>query len=272
MPELPEVETICRSLRPQVLEQPIIAVTISNVKLRQQIPKELSKVLPGQRLHSIERRSKYILLGADSGSLIIHLGMTGSLQVKPSSHPVDKHEHFTINFANNSSLCYNDPRRFGLILWTTKSLLEHKLLKNLGCEPLTKDFTTEFLYKHSSKRKCPIKQLLMDNSVVVGIGNIYATEILFAAGINPWRQAASITLEECRRLVKESRRILRLAIKYGGTTISDYIDGWGNQGAFQKQLKVYGKAGLPCVNCRTKLITAKLGQRSTVFCPRCQKI
>lgn len=271
MPELPEVETICNSLRPQILEQSIVTVTIRDVKLRQPILQELSKILPGQRLHSIKRRSKYIILGADLGTLIIHLGMTGSLQVKSSQHPVAKHEHFTINFANSMALCYSDPRRFGLILWTTKSPWEHKLLKNLGCEPLARDFTAEFLHSHSNNRKCPIKQLLMDNSVAVGIGNIYAAEILFAAGINPWRQAANITLEECYQLVKESKRILRLAIKSGGTTVRDYVDGWGNQGAFQKQLKVYGRAEQPCVNCQTKLITAKLGQRSTVFCPRCQR-
>ncbi len=271
MPELPEVETICRSLGTKIVGQTMVAARIKNAKLRQPIPRKLVKILPGQQLHRITRCGKYILLHVDLGTLIIHLGMSGNLQIKPSNHEIGKHEHFNVTFDDGLALCYSDPRRFGAILWTEKPPSQHGVLKNLGCEPLSQEFTAEFLWQRARAKRCSIKQLLMDNKIVTGIGNIYANEILFATQIYPLRSAASITKEECRNIVKESRKILRLAIRHGGTTLKDYTDGKGKRGSFQRYLKVYGRAGKECTNCQTKLAMVRIGQRSTVFCPRCQR-
>ncbi|MDR1057415.1 MAG: bifunctional DNA-formamidopyrimidine glycosylase/DNA-(apurinic or apyrimidinic site) lyase [Coxiellaceae bacterium] len=270
MPELPEVETICRGLRAKILRQKIITVNIKNSKLRYPIPKKLRNILPKQTILKISRRGKYILLKTKIGVLIIHLGMSGTLQIKTKNYAIPKHEHFNIVFANNLVLCYIDPRRFGAILWTTRDPLQHPLLKNLGQEPLTKSFTAKYLYEKSKSKKCPIKLFIMDNRIVTGIGNIYANEILYAARLNPFQKVYTIPLNHYQKIVKETKKILPQAIIHRGTTIRDHTDNLGQKGDFQNKLKVYGRHNRSCYRCETKLITIKLGQRSTVFCPRCQ--
>lgn len=271
MPELPEVETICRGLTSSILKQKIAAVVMRHFKLRHPIPKNLSKILAGQSIQKITRRGKYILLKTKIGTLIIHLGMSGNLQIKPKNHLIAKHEHVNIVFTNNLSLCYIDPRRFGTILWTAENPLEHRLLKNLGPEPFAKNFTADYLFNTAKSRHCSIKQFIMNSNIVAGIGNIYANEALFAAKINPLQKANKISLSRYQKLVKEIKKILKHAIKHGGTTIKNHIDSSGKKGSFQNKLKVYGKYNQLCPNCKTKLTHTKLGQRATVFCPNCQK-
>jgi len=268
MPELPEVETICHDISASILKQKITSVVIRNFKLRYPISKTLPKILTGQKIEKVSRLGKYILLKTKTGALIIHLGMSGNLQIKPRDHDLAKHEHVNIILANNLSLCYHDPRRFGAILWTTKDSLKHKLLQNLGPDPL--HITANHLFERAKSRRLPIKQFIMNNQIITGIGNIYASEILFAAKIDPLQKANSISLNQCKKLIKEAKRILKLAIKHRGTTISDHKDGKGKEGSFQNKLKVYGKEKIPCGKCRTKLKLIKIAGRSTFFCPSCQ--
>ena len=272
MPELPEVETISRGISPLILKQKVSSVLVRNHKLRWPIPKNLSQILIGQSIQKIHRRGKYILLGTEAGTLIIHLGMSGNLQIKSKEHVLDKHEHVNIIFGDKLALCYNDPRRFGAVLWTNENPLEHSLLKNLGPEPLEKSFTARYLFDHSRRSHRAVKQFIMDSKVVVGVGNIYANEALFVAKINPLQQANSISYKSYQLLTKKIKELLRRAIKCGGTSIKDYIDSKGKKGSFQNKLKVYGRQGQFCVNCKTKLVCVLLGQRSTVFCPRCQSL
>ncbi|EKE01751.1 MAG: formamidopyrimidine-DNA glycosylase [uncultured bacterium] len=272
MPELPEIETIYRGIEPAILNQRISAVVVINHQLRWPIPKKLPQVLTGQHIKAIQRRGKYLLLKTQTGTLIIHLGMSGNLQLKPQNHTLAKHEHVNIVFSNGLALCYIDPRRFGAILWTDKDPLQHKLLKNLGPEPLDRDFTAKHLFDRAKRCHSSIKQFIMNSKVVVGVGNIYANEALFAAKINPLCKASSVSLERYQLLTKKIKAILRYAIKHGGTTLRDYSDSRGQKGSFQNKLKVYGRQGQLCVNCKTKLKQIRLGQRSTVFCPSCQNL
>jgi formamidopyrimidine-DNA glycosylase len=271
MPELPEIETICRGINPVILKQKTKSVIVRNHKLRWPIPKKLPQILIGQTIQKIKRRGKYILLETKTGTLIIHLGMSGNLQIKPKNHVLAKHEHVNIVFANGLALCYEDPRRFGAILWTDKDPLEHSLLKNLGLEPLDRNFTAKYLFSRSKNRRITVKQFIMDSKVVVGVGNIYASEALFAAKINPLRKANNITLQNYQLLVKKIKEILRSAIKNRGTTFRDHRDSQGKKGSFQNKLKVYGRQGQPCVDCRKILKHKRIGQRATVFCVYCQK-
>lgn len=271
MPELPEVETVCRSLISSILKQPIVTVIVRQFKLRHPIPKNLPKILRGKFVEKISRRGKYILLGTKTGTLIIHLGMSGNLQIKPQNHPIIKHDHVEIILNNNLALCYNDPRRFGAILWTNQDPLKHPLLKKLGPEPFAKEFTAAYLFDQAKSSQGPIKQFIMNNHIVTGVGNIYANEALFAAKINPLQKAKQLSLCSWQTLVKEIKKLLRRAIKYGGTTIKDHQDSHGKKGSFQNKLKIYGRANQPCYNCNTKLTRIKIGQRSTIFCPQCQK-
>lgn len=271
MPELPEVETISRGIGALILKRKISSVVVRNYKLRWPIPSNLSRVLVGQSIKKIKRRGKYILLETQSGNLIIHLGMSGSLQVKPEKHILGKHEHVNIIFDDKLALCYSDPRRFGAILWTTKNPLEHSLLKNLGPEPLEREFTGQYLFNRAKGCHVSVKQFIMNSKVVVGIGNIYASEVLFAARINPLQKVNTITLERYRLLTRKVKELLRRAIKYGGTTFRDYINSHGKKGSFQNKLKVYGRQEQLCFDCKSKLVCIRFGQRSTVFCPGCQK-
>jgi formamidopyrimidine-DNA glycosylase len=270
MPELPEVETIIAGIKGHVLNNSITDVIVREFKLRWPVPQNLQKNLQNTFFSAITRRGKYFLLSTELGTLILHLGMSGRLILLPSSHKYGYHEHVIINFANDKSLCFFDPRKFGAVLWADGNPYEHSLLVDLGVEPLSEEFTGEYLYQKIQKRKVPIKQFLMDSKIVVGIGNIYATEVLFLSKINPLRLAKDVLEAECNVLVPIIKSVLKMAIAKGGTTIRDYVQGDGKSGNFQNYLKAYGRAGKPCVNCKTPLKEIRLGERSTVYCACCQ--
>jgi formamidopyrimidine-DNA glycosylase len=272
MPELPEVETTRRGIEPHLKAQTIAAVKIRQAKLRWPIPAALVKKLPQQTIHTITRRGKYLLIQTAIGTLIIHLGMSGSLRILTDNKtPPTKHDHFDIVLSNQACLRFNDPRRFGCILWTEADPLLHKLLKNLGPEPLTPKFNADYLYQYSRQRKVSIKLFIMNAAIVVGVGNIYANEALFLAGIAPERIAATLTVKQCELLITKIKFILAKAIKQGGTTLKNFSNSDGKPGYFKQHLNVYGRGGLPCIKCKTTLQEIRLGQRSTVFCSKCQK-
>ena len=270
MPELPEVETSCRGIRPHIVNSTVSDVIIRQSKLRWEISANLMTHLQNKKLNSIDRRAKYLLLNFESGTLLMHLGMSGSLRICALNSAVEKHDHFDLVF-EKCLLRYTDPRRFGAILWLGKNLLESKLLNNLGPEPLNGGFTAGKLYKQSRKRKLPIKQFIMDQKIVVGVGNIYATEALFIAGISPIRSAGNISLKRYQTLVDAIKRILTEAIKQGGTTLKDFVGGDGKPGYFQQTLHIYGKTGCDCPKCGEKLKSIKLAARNSVYCSKCQR-
>jgi len=271
MPELPEVETSRRGIEPHIKNKKVNAVIIRQKQLRWPIPATLKKQLTNQIIRQVERRGKYILLRTDIGTVIIHLGMSGSLRIlKPSVTP-EKHDHFDIVFNNNKILRLRDPRRFGSVLWTKSDPLKHKLLINLGPEPLDDAFNAQYLHEQSRNRKVAIKTFLMNSHVVVGVGNIYANESLFAAGINPKRAACHISLARYQTLVPIIKSILEKSIKQGGTTLKDFINEDGKPGYFQQTLAVYGRAGEPCNQCGSAIKKITQTQRSTFYCSDCQK-
>ena len=271
MPELPEVETTLRGISAHVLNSPIIKVTIRNPNLRWPVPQELITCVIHDKIISVQRRAKYLLLNTGKGSIIIHLGMSGSLRILPPDTPYEKHDHVEFCFANGKALRLKDPRRFGAVLWTREAIDEYPLLRHLGVEPLAEEFTAELLYKLSRNRKIAIKQFIMDIKVVVGIGNIYANEALFASAIHPKRAAGKISLQRYINLCAQIKRILELAILQGGTTLKDFVGGTGKPGYFKQELLVYGRKGEPCTLCQKPLKEIRQGQRSTVYCTHCQK-
>ena len=271
MPELPEVETTRSGLAPHLRGQRIAAVVVRNPSLRWPIPAELSGILPGQTIRSVGRRAKYLLIRCSAGTLIVHLGMSGSLRVVDAGTPPEKHDHFDLVLASGAAMRLRDPRRFGAVLWTDTDVLRHPLLAPLGVEPLTVDFDADCLYAASRGRSASIKQLLMDSRVVVGVGNIYANEALFRAGIRPTAAAGRISRKRCARLVAEVKKVLELAIAAGGSSLRDFVDSAGKPGYFQQQYFVYGRAGLPCRTCGTTLRQVRQAQRSTFYCPHCQR-
>ena len=271
MPELPEVETTCRGIAPHIENNTITKIIVRNRSLRWPIPTGLNKKLATQKINSVTRRAKYVLINTDTGSLIIHLGMSGSLRILSSDEAIDKHDHFEIQFKDGLCLRLRDPRRFGCVLWERNDPLEHKLLINLGPEPLDKAFNAELLFEKSRKRKTTIKQFIMDAKVVVGVGNIYASESLFLSGINPKRLAGKITKKNAQDLSVAIKKILKQAIKQGGTTLKDFRSSDGKPGYFQQKLKVYDRKGEPCVKCKKPIKCTTLGQRSTFYCSTCQK-
>lgn len=271
MPELPEVETSRRGIEPHILHQKIIKVIVRNHQLRWPISPEISTQLPNQTIRAVKRRGKYLLLEIDKGYVIIHLGMSGSLRILSHEHPAEKHDHVDILFDNGYCLRLTDPRRFGAVLWTMGDPYQHLLLKSLGPEPLEKKFTADYLFQLSRRRKIPIKQFIMNSHIVVGVGNIYAAEALFDAGINPRKAAGKLAKKNYQKLVKSIKKVLAASIKQGGTTLRDFLNSDGQPGYFINHLKVYDRAGLPCVKCKTKLKEIRQGQRSTVYCPKCQK-
>lgn len=270
MPELPEVETTRRGIEPHLLNQKVERVVVRNGRLRWPIPEDLDVRLSGQTIRKVERRAKYLLIKAEVGTLICHLGMSGSLRLVPQGEPVGKHDHVDIELSSGQALRYTDPRRFGAMLWSQAEPLGHKLLAKLGPEPLSDDFNVDALYARAKGRKTAIKPFIMDNAVVVGVGNIYASEALFAAGIDPRREAGSVSKQRYAKLVAEIKQVLARAIEQGGTTLKDFVGGDGKPGYFQQQLFVYGRAGQPCLQCGRELSEVKLGQRSSVFCSACQ--
>ena len=272
MPELPEVETTRRGISPYIEKATITTITIRNSSLRWPIQDDLAKILANQTVHSIKRRAKYLLFQCDSGTLIIHLGMSGKLRILESStaSKAEKHDHFEIQFDNGQLLRYNDPRRFGSILWTTEAIEQHKLLNHLGPEPLADEFDTEYLFQQTRSRKCSIKTLIMNGKVVVGVGNIYASESLFLAKIRPETPANNLSKKQCELLVDAIKRILEQAIKAGGTTLKDFRKSDGNPGYFAQQLNVYGRTGENCAKCGNTIEHYKEPQRATFYCPNCQ--
>jgi formamidopyrimidine-DNA glycosylase len=271
MPELPEVETTLRGISPHIAKQQIRRVIVRQSSLRWPIPQKLAQTLERRKLLSIGRRGKYLLFEFSHGHLLIHLGMSGSLRITAPDEPPQKHDHVDFIFSKNLCLRFHDPRRFGAILWTQEPVLTHPLLIKLGPEPLTETFGGEYLFTKSRKRKKDIKAFIMDSHVVVGVGNIYANEALFDAGIRPTRAAGKVTRQEYIRLVKAIKNVLDNAIRQGGTTLRDFVGGDGKPGYFVQQLNVYGREGLNCKHCSQPLKSIKQSQRATVYCSQCQQ-
>lgn len=271
MPELPEVETTLRGIAPHITGRRVTEVVARTPKLRLPIPPDLLARLPGRTIERVERRGKYLLLRCDRGNAIIHLGMSGTLRIVPASTPPGKHDHLDIRFADGSALRFRDPRRFGLALWTEGDPLTHPLLAGLGPEPFSDVFNCEYLVRKSRNRRVTVKQFLMDNRIVVGVGNIYANEALFRARIRPDRPAGSLTEEECRRLARAVLETLRDAVAEGGTDLQEFTAAEEPSGYFRLRLAVYGRGGEPCPACGTPLEQDRHGNRSTWFCPRCQR-
>lgn len=270
MPELPEVETTRRGLETHIINRKVERVVIRQHSLRWPVPEDLEEHLHQQPLLSLGRRGKYLLFQFPAGHMIAHLGMSGSLRIVTPAEDPGYHDHLDIEFAGGIVVRFNDPRRFGAILWTGEPLDEHKLLQHLGPEPLTQAFDADYLFQKSRKRKQAVKTFIMDSKVVVGVGNIYANEALFKAGIRPTRAAGSISRSRYQRLTQEIKQTLGSAIEQGGTTLRDFVGGDGKPGYFQQQLSVYGRQGLACKNCARPLIEVRLAQRSTVHCKHCQ--
>ncbi|WP_413700772.1 bifunctional DNA-formamidopyrimidine glycosylase/DNA-(apurinic or apyrimidinic site) lyase [Psychromonas sp. KJ10-10] len=270
MPELPEVETSRRGISPHIVGSSINKVVIRQPQLRWKITDDLQSYLKNKELLSIDRRAKYLLLNFQSGTLLIHLGMSGSLRICPLQSTPEKHDHADFIF-EQCLLRYTDPRRFGAILWLGLTPLESSLLSHLGPEPLSDDFTGKYLFELAGSRKIPVKQFIMDQKVVTGVGNIYATEALFTAGINPKRATGNISLKRYLLLTTAIKDILKVAIKQGGTTLKDFVGGDGKPGYFQQTLLIYGKTGQQCPKCDKPLKSLKLATRNSVYCPQCQK-
>ena len=270
MPELPEVETTRRGVEPYSRGRRVARVEVREPRLRWPVPDDLPERLQGQRIDSVERRAKYLLFTTEAGKLMVHLGMSGSLRVVDENEPPSYHDHLDIVFDDGRALRYNDPRRFGCCLWLEPGE-NHKLLANLGPEPLGEDFSGELLYRLSRGRKGAVKQLIMDGKIVVGVGNIYANEALFRAGIRPDRSAGRISRARYERLATEVKQVLTSAIEQGGTTLRDFVGGDGKPGYFAQQLDVYGRENKPCRRCGRMLKKCTLGQRTTVYCVACQR-
>lgn len=271
MPELPEVETVKRGLRPFCHKQQINQVIVRQPKLRWPIPNDIADQLTGHTIESIDRRGKYLLLKLDYGlTLFIHLGMSGVIRVVEPSTALIKHDHVDIVLSNNMVLRYNDPRRFGAILYTDQPIENHILLKTLGPEPLSDSFSGEMIYQNTRKRKLPIKTWLMHSHNVVGVGNIYANEALFLSKLHPEKLALQLTKAQCDKLAQTVKQVLTKAIEAGGTTLKDFKNTQGSPGYFKQKLFAYGRTNKPCLICGETLQSLRLGGRQTVFCPQCQ--
>ncbi len=273
MPELPEVETTRRGILPHMQGKTVADVIVRQPKLRWPVPADLAQQLAGSRIVHIRRRAKYLLFELAHGVMLLHLGMSGSLRVYPegSAPPPEKHDHIDIIATDQTVLRLRDPRRFGAVLWFAGAAEQHPLLQHLGPEPLQDEFSAGYLKTALSRRKSAIKTVLMDNKIVVGVGNIYANEALFAAGILPMRRADRVSDEECRRLVDEIRAVLQRALEAGGSSLRDFLHSDGQSGYFQQQYNVYGREGEPCRQCGVPIVRKVIGQRSSFYCPHCQR-
>lgn len=271
MPELPEVETTRRGIEPHLRGRRVARVVVRQPRLRWPVPADLEQRLAGRTIEAVHRRAKYLWLPFGAGSLLMHLGMSGSLRVIRADEPAGYHDHVDVVLDDGAALRLHDPRRFGAVLWAEGDIACHPLLAALGPEPLGDSFDGDYLFERSRGRSLPVKSLLMDGRVVVGVGNIYANEALFGAGIRPDRAAGRIARERYRRLADEVKRVLARSIAQGGTTLRDFVGGDGKPGYFSQQLLVYGRGGAPCKTCRSALIETRLGQRSTVYCRTCQR-
>lgn len=270
MPELPEVETTLRGVAPHVVARTLTELIIRQPRLRWPIPPELADLCVGRKLLKVLRRGKYLLLDFGNGHALIHLGMSGSLRIVKPDEPPSYHDHFDLVFGKQV-LRYCDPRRFGCLLWVDGEPEAHKLLVDLGPEPLTDAFTAGYLYARSRKRTQAIKQFIMDSKIVVGVGNIYANESLFMAGIKPIRKAGSLTRKNCEDLVRDIKFVLQRSIDQGGTTLKDFVGGDGKPGYFKQELLVYGRGGEACTRCKKPLKEVRMSDRTTVYCVDCQK-
>jgi formamidopyrimidine-DNA glycosylase len=270
MPELPEVETTLRGLRPHLVGKKLTRVAIRKAQLRWPIPPNLPELIEHQPLLGMSRRGKYLLFEFERGQALVHLGMSGSLRILESDRPPGIHDHFDWHFGPRV-LRYHDPRRFGCLLWANGAPGSHPLLARLGPEPLGPEFTADYLFTRSRKRSQAIKQFIMDSHQVVGVGNIYANESLFKAGILPLRQACALTHAQCQSLVDNIKQVLNGAIAQGGTTLRDFVGGDGKPGYFQQQLLVYGRGGEPCKLCSATLTEIRMSARATVYCGVCQE-
>jgi formamidopyrimidine-DNA glycosylase len=271
VPELPEVETTRRGIAPHLVGQRVQKLVVREPRLRWPVSRELAAMIEQRDILDVSRRAKYLLLRNGQGTLIIHLGMSGSLSIVDKGNAAGPHDHIDLILTSDKCLRYNDPRRFGCWLWTSQVAEDHELLRNLGPEPLAKGFTGAWLFEHSRGRRVAIKNFLMNSHIVAGVGNIYANEALFRAGIHPARAAGRIGRTRFEALVTAVRDVLQLAISQGGTTLRDFVNGEGKPGYFQQSLQVYGRTGRPCPKCESPVRESRIGQRSTFYCPRCQR-
>jgi formamidopyrimidine-DNA glycosylase len=270
MPELPEVETTRLGIAPHVEGRTISRVILRRNDLRWPIPRAIRTKLPGQRVEAVTRRAKWLLLHTQAGAALLHLGMSGSLRIVDARSKPRTHDHYDLALDSGKALRFNDPRRFGSLLWQEPGAT-HPLLRDLGPEPLSAEFDGDWLWSRSRGRVAAVKTFLMDQANVVGVGNIYASEALFAAGIHPKRAAGSVSRVRYENLAEEIRHVLLHAISRGGTTLRDFLAPDGAPGYFEQELFVYGRAGEPCKACGTRIRSAVIGQRTTYWCPRCQK-
>ncbi len=271
MPELPEIETVCRGLTPLIVGQTVERVEVRIDKLRWPIPPELRILLPGQSVLSVSRRAKYILIEVEKGVLMIHLGMSGVVRVVKNETELKKHDHVDLVFSNGTCLRMNDPRRFGAWLWSDGAVESHPRIRHLGPEPLSEHFNASSLFQRAGARRVAVKNFIMDQKIVVGVGNIYASEALFRAGVDPMRPAGEISLARYEKLVDAIKAVLAESIKQGGTTIRDFISAEGSPGYFAQKLLVYGREEQPCVICTEPIRNRRIGGRSSFYCPNCQK-
>lgn len=270
MPELPEVEITRQGLAPELVGRRITGVTLRRPDLRWPIPPDIAAQLPGETILAVRRRAKYLLLDVAPGSALLHLGMSGCLRVLPADTPVGRHDHVDLVLDSGQVMRFTDPRRFGCLLWQPLNET-HPLLRALGPEPLSPAFGAAYLFAHSRNKQASVKTFLMDQSVVVGVGNIYAAESLFQAGIAPSTPAGTVSRARYGRLAHAVKEILAHAIRCGGTTFRDFIRPDGRPGYFEQELFVYGREGEPCLTCGTLLSGSRLGNRATVWCSRCQR-
>ena len=271
MPELPEVETTRRGIEPHAVGRKIVRLAVHEPRLRWPVAKGMPRQVAGQRILATGRRAKYLLFELDSGTLLLHLGMSGSLRVLPTATARKLHDHVDLVLDSGQSLRFNDPRRFGSLHYTSAPAHEHPLLIGLAPEPFDRRFNPDYLWSITRRRRVAIKQLLMNSHLVVGVGNIYANEALFRAHVRPQRLARSLSRAETARLVRAVRTVLRAAIRLGGTTLRDYVGADGAEGYFRQKLFVYERATQACRICRTKVRRLNQGQRSSYYCPTCQK-
>jgi formamidopyrimidine-DNA glycosylase len=271
MPELPEVETTRRGLEPVLLGQRIAAVRVRERRLRWPLPRGFEAALAGRQVESVDRRAKYLLIGTDDGTLIVHLGMSGNLRAVGPALALLPHDHVDLALESGVVVRFNDPRRFGSMHFVRGRPDEHPLLRRLGPEPLGPDFHADYLFRRSRRRRVALKPFVMNAGIVVGVGNIYASEALFRAGLRPGRAAGSLSRAEAGRLVESIRGVLAAAIRVGGTTLRDYVNAEGLPGYFRQRLFVYERSGEPCRACGTPIRQRVQGQRSTYWCPSCQR-
>jgi formamidopyrimidine-DNA glycosylase len=271
LPELPEVETTRRGIEPYAVGRKIVRLAVHEPRLRWPVARAMSRQVAGQKIRATARRAKYLLFELDAGTLLLHLGMSGSLRVLPAGTARRRHDHIDLVLDSGQALRFNDPRRFGSLHYTDRPVNEHPLLVRLAPEPFDRAFSAAYLYRVTRRRRVAIKQLLMNSRLVVGAGNIYANEALFRARIRPQRQARTLSRADAARLVRAVRAVLKAAIRAGGTSLRDYVGADGAAGYFRQKLYVYERAGSSCRLCGTAVRHVNQAQRSSYYCPLCQK-